>query len=120
MIVKLKRAQMSAPGGLDITVKSARGFAKRFAPTWDMVMGHKSGQISDGVYTNAYNVILSLIPDPRQDKALNNPWRQLWRLGQETGEVTLKCYCQDGKFCHTHICIDYATTKWPEAFEDGR
>lgn len=121
MKVKLKRAQIrQGQQGIDTTVKSATGFAKAFAPTWDMVMGHKNGTLSDERYTFQYTTILDRILDPRRDRSLENPWRQLLAAGQGAGEVTLLCYCRDGRFCHTHLMIDYATTRWPEAFEDGR
>ena len=43
-MVELTRTQIR-PGvkGVDVTVKSAVGFARSFAPTWKMVMGYKNG-----------------------------------------------------------------------------
>jgi len=43
-MVKLSRAQIR-PGvkGVDVTVKSAQGFAPSFAPTWKMVKGYMHG-----------------------------------------------------------------------------
>ena len=120
MKVKLTRAQMSTGYGLDTTVKSALDYGRAFAPTWDMVMSYKRGVLSEEHYIDQYVAILDRIPDPRADKSLGNPWRQLWAAGQQTGGMTLLCYCHDGHYCHTHTLIDYATTRWPEAFEDGR
>ena len=117
MKIKLKRAQIGKAPGLDITVKSAQGFAQAFAPTWDMVMGHKSGELSDNQYSYKYTQILM--------RGCYDPVKRshilLHRHGQENGgEVTLLCYCSDGKFCHTHLMIDWLTEQYPDLFEDAR
>lgn len=110
--MKIKRASLSSKTpGVDITVKSAQGFAKEFAPTWEMVMGHKDGTVSDAEYTAQYRTIL--------DQASKEAWR--WVKTQATeGLLTLLCYCPDGKFCHTHLMIEYMVGRWPQHFEDGR
>jgi hypothetical protein len=40
--------------GVDVTVKSAEGFARSFAPSWSMVMGYKNGTLTEAQYTEQY------------------------------------------------------------------
>ena len=58
-MVKLTRAQIR-PGvkGVDVTVKSAKGFARSFAPTWKIVFGYKRGTLTEAQYTEQYMKIL--------------------------------------------------------------
>jgi uncharacterized protein YeaO (DUF488 family) len=108
-MIKLQRAQIGRSAGLDTTVKSSTGWAKDFAPTWDMVMGHKRGKVSDEQYTEQYLAILAHVPVPT--------WREFAELGRRSSNrITLLCYCPDGKFCHTHLMIDYIVGRWPHLF----
>jgi hypothetical protein len=107
-MVKLTRAQIR-PGvkGVDVIVKSAKGFARSFAPTWNMVMGYKNGTLTDEQYTEQYMKILRVVSV--------EAWRWLYRQAVN-GEVILLCFCRDGQFCHTHLLIDNACRKYPKAF----
>ena len=113
-MVKLTRAQIR-PGvkGVDVTVKSAKGFARSFVPTWSMVMGYKNGTLTEAQYTEQYMKIL--------DAVSVEAWRWLYAQAVN-GEVVLLCYCRDvdaqGQrvFCHTHLIIQFATEKYPKAF----
>lgn len=113
-IVKLRRAQIGkSSGGLDVTVKSSSGWASAFAPTWEMVSGHKSGSLSDDAYEELYEGIL--------DRAGFEAFSRLHAHGlKREGVLTLLCYCQGGKFCHTHLLIDHAVRKYGNLFSDGR
>ena len=114
MTVALRRGQIGRVKGgklLDITVKSASGWALSFAPTWEMVTGHKGGTIGDLEYRNRYEAIL--------DAAGEEAFRKLWEFGAD-GQVRLLCYCPDGRFCHTHLMIDYAVKRFPQWFSDDR
>ena len=113
-MVKLSRAQIR-PGvkGVDVTVKSAKGFARSFAPTWSMVMGYKNGTLTEAQYTEQYMKILGAVSV--------EVWRWL-HTQAVNGEVVLLCYCRDKDasgnrvFCHTHLITDYAVEKYPKAF----
>ena len=100
-MVKLTRAQMR-PGvkGVDVTVKSSKGFARSFAPTWKMVMGYKNGTLTEAQYTEQYMKILGAVSV--------EAWRWLYAQAVN-GEVVLLCYCRDGEwttiFCHTHLIM---------------
>lgn len=110
--IRLNRAQMRYFGDdrLDITVKSAEGWARKLAPTWGMVWGHKHGNISDEEYKEQYIHVLEI------------PFDELLEFAKDTRSVTFVCYCADGKFCHTHLLIDYLITQYPYSnmFKDGR
>ena len=111
--IKLNRGQIGRNAGLDITVKSAGGWARAFTPTWPMVMGYKQGTISDQEYTQAYLKII--------ERAQLTIVSELVQYGRAMGDrVTFLCYCKDGAFCHTHILIEYLTRNWPGLFEDTR
>jgi len=115
IMVKLSRAQLR-PGvkGVDVTVKSAKGYARAFSPTWSMVMGYKHGTLAEAEYTEQYLMIL--------DAVSVETWRWLYAQAAEGGEVVLLCYCRDNDasgnrvFCHEHLITDYATEKYPKAF----
>lgn len=77
---------------MDITVKS--GFSI-FAPTWDMVMGHKQGRISDEEYTKLYYDKMNASWKADRDK-----WIDTLKI---TEPVALTCYCREGAFCHRHL-----------------
>lgn len=112
-MIKLNRAQMrySEPDRLDITAKSAEGWAKNLAPTWGLVWGHKNGALTDEQYTESYLHSINLVGIPLDE---------LLRFGHINGSITFVCYCPDGKFCHTHLLIEYLLKECPEIFEDGR
>src|SRR5512139_1217367 len=105
-MVKLTRAQIR-PGvrGVDVIVKSSRGFARAFSPTWPMVMGYKNGMLTEAQYTEQYLKIL--------DAVSVEAWRWLYAQAAGGGEVTLLCYCRDEWFCHTRKIIQYAREKYP-------
>jgi len=107
-MVKLTRAQVR-PGvkGVDVTVKSAVGYARSFAPTWSMVMGYKNGTLTKARYTEQYMKILGAVSV--------EAWRWLYAQAVN-GEVTLLCYCRDEWFCHTYLIRNYAVKKYPKAF----
>jgi uncharacterized protein YeaO (DUF488 family) len=79
------------PDKLDITVKSGDPV---FAPTWEMVMGYKSGKVSESEYTQAYTSLMRLSWQRHRDR-----WLEV--LAME--EVTLVCYCKPGDFCHRRL-----------------
>lgn len=98
--------------GVDTTVKSAKGFWKRVAPTWSMVMDHKKTG-NDQAYIALYASILN--------QGGIELARQIYREGKRSGgSLTFLCYCANGKFCHTHLLIDWLVKNYPEGFQDGR
>lgn len=122
-MVTLYRAQMARKafvvGALDVTVKGASGFARPLAPTWDMVMGHKRGSISDSLYTDKYLCILTELAELAKE---NGAWlfKALYSFGQRNDNtITFLCFCRDGAFCHTYILIDWLCAEYPNHFKKG-
>lgn len=76
---------------MDTTVKTG---ANWLAPTWDIVLGHKKGKITDEEYTKQYLRMLdhSLQTHPEQ-------WISLLRRRK----VVLVCFCGRECFCHRHV-----------------
>ena len=72
-----------------------------------MVMGYKNGTLTEAQYTEQYMKILDAVP--------RDAWKWLYEQAVND-ELTLLCYCRDGWFCHTHLLIDYACQKYPQAF----
>ena len=114
--VVLYRGQIGVSKGLDITVKSASGSrSKMLAPSWKMVLGVQSGNLSKDEYTVEYR---------KQLEALGvDFWVALGEYARSKGSaITFLCYCadiKDGKpvFCHTRLVIKWLTdhdvySKW--------
>lgn len=96
-------------GGLDVTRKTGTGLGANFAPTWEMIMGHKSGAIDDATYSERYFEILDALPE--------SIFQELHRYGLEQGgRLVLQCYCASGKFCHTILLIQYLRSRYQELF----
>jgi len=88
--VKIYTAQYrySGPDRLDITVKNGE---RIFAPTWNMVMSFKNGQLNKRAYIKQYYALMR-----RSYKRNKNRWLDV--LNRE--RVVLTCYCGSGEFCH--------------------
>ncbi len=81
---------------MDTTVKSGYSI---FAPTWDMVLGHKAGTLSDEEYTAQYrNMLLASWKKDRQK------WMDFLN---DDDTYALACYCPAGNFCHRHLLIKF-------------
>lgn len=78
---------------LDTTVKSGN---RLFAPSWEMVMGHKEGTISDAEYTATY---LARMAKSRLEHPAG------WATLLDHTKVAVMCYCTPGKFCHRHLFV---------------
>jgi uncharacterized protein YeaO (DUF488 family) len=98
-MVKIYTSQYGYKGEdrLDITVKTGD---KTFAPTWDMVMGHKNGTLSSEQYVKMYIDLLR-----NSYKKNRKRWEEI--LNRE--QVTFVCFCGHGKFCHRLILADVFT-----------
>lgn len=94
---------------VDTSIKSSQGVARPFAPpSWELVMGHKNGKVSDDEYREVYRAHLG--------KATKEQWRALFQLVRNR-ELTLGCYCVPAKpFCHNEILADFIVEKWPKVF----
>lgn len=82
---------------LNITIKTGDSF---YAPTWLMVNGYKSGQISEEKYTEQYFNLMN--------RRFNNP-KNKWKIESlmKKERVVFVCYCGKGKFCHRLLLVDF-------------
>ena len=82
----------------DITIKSGCDDGWILAPTWDMVNGIKSGELSEEEFTKQYF------------KLMNKRWFCLTSYRMESmynTKAILICYCQTGVFCHRYLAADW-------------
>jgi uncharacterized protein YeaO (DUF488 family) len=86
---------------LNTTVKSGSGLGKVFAPTWDMVMAFKRGDIDWQTYTMRYQALM-------RERYRQNPSAFLEALSCD--ELIVCCYCKDAhattRHCHRYLLVD--------------
>ena len=111
-MVTLSRASMwnskTVVNPIDVTVKSSKKLGRYFAPTWAMVMGYKSGTLSDTLYTTQY-----------REKLGKLYWPPILEELEKFDHITFLCYCKDGSFCHTHLLIDYLVENFHSIFKQA-
>lgn len=73
---------------------------KKFAPSWDIFSKWKSGEISNGQYTERFKKEVLGKLDKAQIKSYLNSFEN---------DIILLCYEKSGDFCHRHI-----VAKWIE------
>lgn len=80
---------------IDTTVKTGE---LAFAPEWNWVMTHKSGELDDDQYAELYYAKMR-----HSYRSCHETWN---RLLLSTGPVALACFCTAGNFCHRHLLKD--------------
>lgn len=98
---------------VDITRDRCRRRDPRFVhlmPPWETVMGLKRGTLDEEHFAIRYYQQLGSPDSTPSFKALHLVGRHA------LGTVRLLCFCPDGKFCHTHLCIAYAVSAFPQRF----
>ena len=94
---------------VDTTVRTAPDHI--FAPNWDMVMGHKSGELENSAYTELYL---------RRMRRSYMERREEWLAFLQKETAAIACYCPAGAFCHRRLLIpilDAVAKKHGIAFE---
>jgi uncharacterized protein YeaO (DUF488 family) len=94
-IAQWRRCKAQGIELIDTTVKSGSPI---FAPTWEIVMGVKSGEISEARYTEVYHQLMRRSFVEHKDE-----WLAL--LSKE--KIAIACYCKAGAFCHRHLLVEY-------------
>ena len=88
---------------LDITIKSGCEKGWVLAPTWEMVNGIKSGNISEKDFTMLYNELLekrwARLSDYKHDEF-------------KAMKAILVCYCPQGVFCHRYLAAKFLVDKY--------
>lgn len=105
-LTTLVRGRIGKDRGVDVTAKSASGWARAFAPTWDMVVRSKRGLLSWQEYAEEYQLILDRVP-----------WYVISTLHALDRRVCLLCYCNADKRCHVDILIEYLIARFPDLFK---
>lgn len=94
-IAKWRKVDKLGIHRLDTTVKSGEAL---LAPTWNMVLGHKAGTISDSEYEALYIAML-------EERIIAFPDFFDWLTART--EIALGCYCKAGAFCHRHLIVKF-------------
>jgi uncharacterized protein YeaO (DUF488 family) len=94
-LAAFKSADAQGIPWIDTTVKSGLPL---LAPSWEIVMGVKSGRITHEQYTAIYWQGLV-------DRYHDNPEFFEWLVAHE--DLALGCYCAAGLFCHRHIIVEF-------------
>ncbi|MCW4014048.1 MAG: hypothetical protein NWF07_13830 [Candidatus Bathyarchaeota archaeon] len=95
-IIYTSRITHTGPDSIDITVKSAKGIAKKFAPTWDMVKKYKEGKLSKLQYTRKYARMINRLKAEDFEELIGDKKR-----------IILTCYCKAGEFCHRTLLAKF-------------
>ena len=86
---------------LNTTIKSGDGVGKVFAPTWDMVMQSKRGEITWSEYTEQYLTLM-------RERYIDNKQAFIDVLNHSE-ELVLCCYCKNThgttEHCHRYILV---------------
>jgi len=83
---------------IDTTAKSGEKAGYGFlAPSWDIVMGIKQGEITEEEYTHVY---LRMLAQSRQR------YPEKWATLLSLTKVAFACYCSSNKFCHRHLLYE--------------
>lgn len=105
----IRTGRIGEPEVIDTTVKSSTGIGRFFAPSWEIVGGHKRWAAERaGEQPPSWTLKYAAIDDEQYVAAykqlLRARWKQYapelrnWLQGKSV--VTLACYCSRGKFCH--------------------
>jgi len=114
-LISLTRTQVDSRPGLDVSAKSAKGWAAKLAPPWTLVWGYKHGRICEHEFTKRYLEHIDPISVPG-----SLPYTDLLHYGRKrNNHINFQCYCSDFKFCHTHVLIDYLVNRYC-GFSDAR
>lgn len=80
---------------VDTTVKSG---TVKLAPTWEMVLPYKKGELSEEDYTKQYLEILE------KSYTDNLDW---WDDFLLQDRIALLCFCKAGAFCHRLLLTEF-------------
>lgn len=94
-IAQWRKAKQLGIELIDTTVKSGDS---RLAPTWEIVMGIKSGKITEEEYTEIYK---------RMMRTSFQQHTEFWKALLSKEAIAVGCYCGKGKFCHRHILVEF-------------
>lgn len=104
--IQLAKHRLARKLGIKITDSTVKSGDKRLAPTWEMVMGHKNGMITNDEYEERYRKLM-------RESQLKHP--EFWDSLLEQKVLCIACFCSAYTFCHRHILasllIEYGLSK---------
>jgi uncharacterized protein YeaO (DUF488 family) len=89
--IQIAKWRLAKSKGIRVTDTTVKSGLKFLAPSWEMVLAHKNGDVSCEEYTKLYDECIA-----RSQIKYPELWEDL--LKQET--LCLACYCRAGFFCH--------------------
>lgn len=97
--IQVAKWRLAKQYGVELLDTTVKGGYSPFAPTWDMVMGHKNGTMSDEEYKDLYwHKLVQSWKSRRED------WM---KIIQDPTPVALACYCKEGAFCHRLLLVEF-------------
>lgn len=86
---------------LNTTVKSGRGLGAVFAPTWEIVMQSKRGEIGWQTYSEHYTELM---------RQRYRQYPEAFHEAVQSDALVLCCYCRDthttSRHCHRYLLVD--------------
>lgn len=98
MTIQIGRWRLARSHKVDMVDTTVKSGDPLFAPTWDMVLGHKNGTVSDEEYTKRYRQ--RMIESWKQHRP---DWEAFLR---REDPIAIACYCKPGVFCHRLLLKD--------------
>lgn len=95
--VQLGRWRLCKARSIDLVDTTVKTGNPLFAPTWDMVWGHKNQTLTDEDYEARYRALMAA--SIQRNAAV---WLKLCHMER----VAIACYCGAGRFCHRRLLVD--------------
>lgn len=111
--IQMAKWRLAKRAGLHILDTTVKTGDLKVAPTWDMVLAYKRGELSSDDYQKEYQLIL-------EDSMKEYPdyWEELLQIPN----LALLCFCKSGAFCH-RVLLKEHLLRWAElkgiVAEDG-
>jgi len=100
-MIKLARiGEVRGQNVIDITVKNNRNHV--LAPTWELVMGFKSGEISWEEYKEKYIALLN-----QRFKTRQKEFEVLIQMARSNETFWFVCFCRNENFCHRKLAKEF-------------
>ena len=108
--IQMSKRYQAQRFGLELVDTTVKSGLRLFAPTWDIVMGHKRGKLQPGDDDSKY-LRYAPIDDAQYTEIYNAMMRRSWNEHREEWltfmrqeqPLALACYCPAGVFCHRHL-----------------
>lgn len=96
--IQLAKWRLAKDLNIEVIDSTVRSGIPALAPSWNMVMQHKSGKLSDEDYTKQYRELML-------KSYMTN--QTVWNELINKDKIAIACYCNPDKFCHRHLLVKY-------------